>query len=270
MMQDSLLGKPTEYIQTYTPELLYPIPRSLARDKTNVPYELPFSGIDMWTGYELSWLNSKGKPEIAIIELLIPCTSPNIVEHKSVKLYFNSFNQTTFHSHEEIKSTIETDLQRVIQAPISVHLYRLSPVKSIATEEFSGVCLDLLDIGINTYEVNPEFLKVSHVQAQESLFSNLLKSNCLATGQPDWGSVLIHYEGPKIDHEGLLKYIISFRNHAGFAEHCIEEIYCDILRHCRPTKLTVYGRYTRRGGLDINPFRSNFEQPPKNRRHIRQ
>lgn len=270
MLQDSLLGKTTEYINTYTPDLLFPVSRRLARDKTDIPHELPFGGVDIWTGFELSWLNPKGKPEIALIELSIPCTTPNIVESKSLKLYLNSFNQSHYSSIEEVKHIIQTDLQKIIQAPLSVHLHALTHAKPLVTEEFSGICLDDLDIGTNTYEVHPEFLKVSPLHVQETLYSNLLKSNCMATGQPDWGSILIHYEGPKINHEGLLKYIISYRNHVGFAEHCVEQIYCEILQYCQPQRLTVYGRYTRRGGLDINPFRSNFEQAPKNRRHIRQ
>lgn len=271
MLQDSPLGQNTTYIETYSPDLLFPVPRSLARNKTGFKEPLPFQGVDIWNAYELSWLNPKGKPEIACAEFRFPFNSLNIVESKSFKLYLNSFNQTIFDSIEKVKHTIEKDISSVVQAPIEVKLDLYPfPLIKWSLQDFQGICLDQLDIETNTYQVDPSFLITSSTFVEEKLYSNLLKSNCLATGQPDWGSLLIHYSGNKIDHAGLLKYLISYRSHSGFGEHCVEQIFHDLLLQCRPKKLTVYARYTRRGGLDINPFRSNFEEAPSNQRLFRQ
>lgn len=270
MVKELLLGKTTKYVQTYTPDLLFPVSRTLARSKSNLSEPLPFVGEDIWNGTELSWLNSKGKPQIALAEFRFPCTSPYIVESKSFKLYLNSFNQSSFENQDEVLSTLVNDLTSIVQSEIKVQL--LSPHQVIGRKltSFNGICLDNLDICADTYTVNPEFLRTSNEIVQESLFSNLLKSNCMATGQPDWGSILIRYRGKKIDHEGLLKYIISYRNHVGFAEHCTEQIFQDIMQMCQPENLTVYARYTKRGGLDINPYRSNFEEWLGNEQHFRQ
>jgi 7-cyano-7-deazaguanine reductase len=271
MPKESPLGKNTVYVETYSPELLFPIPRTFARDKIGIDSgNIPFMGVDIWTGYEISWLNLKGKPEIAMGEFFFPCTSPNVVESKSFKLYLNSFNQSQFESIKHVQETIRKDLSIAIESNIDLHLFPLLHSDQPRLKEFSGICLDSLDIETDVYEVNKEFLGTTPVFVEETLYTNLLKSNCLATGQPDWGSVQIQYSGPKIDHKGLLKYFISFRRHAGFAEHCVEQFYYDIMNKCSPEHLSVYGRYTRRGGLDINPFRSNFENNPKNIRQIRQ
>jgi 7-cyano-7-deazaguanine reductase len=270
MPKESPLGKPTVYIETYSPELLFPIPRKLARDKIGLSSALPFNGVDIWNANEISWLNSRGKPEIAMAEISFPCSSPKIVESKSLKLYLNSFNQTPFESLEAVEKIIEKDLSAACQSNISVNLFSPSKLKNSNLTEFSGICLDWQDIETTSYLVEKKFLKTTPLKVEETLYSDLLKSNCLATGQPDWGSVLIRYAGNKIDHEGLLKYIISFRRHSGFAEHCAELMFADILSICAPEKLTVYCRYTKRGGLDINPFRSNFEKFPENSRQIRQ
>lgn len=272
MLKKSPLGHSTVYVETYTPDLLFPIPRTLARDKIGLSSTLPFKGVDIWSGYEISWLNLKGKPEIALADFTFPCTSTNVIESKSFKLYLNSFNQSHFDKFSDVQKIIQKDLSAAAEAPVSVHLFPVTQLKHTNLEDFSGVCLDLLDIETNVYIVDKGLLKTDRTQprANEQLYTNLLKSNCLATGQPDWGSVLINYSGPRIDHEGLLKYLISFRRHSGFGEHCIEQIFHDLLTECRPEKLTVYGRYTRRGGLDINPFRSNFENEPANIRQFRQ
>ena len=270
MLTNCLLGQKTEYKETYSPELLFPIPRTFARDKIGMKDPLPFNGSDLWTGFELSWLNPKGKPVIALGDFIFPCTSPNVVESKSFKLYLNSFNQTRFNSFEEVQQTIEKDLTSVAGSEVKVSIFPASFFTNFSIHHLKGECLDSLDVDIETYEVNPHFLTTSEKVVEETLYSDLLKSNCLATGQPDWGSLLVHYVGPEINHKGLLKYIISFRRHSGFAEHCVEEIFSDIMDHCKPEKLTVYARYTRRGGLDINPFRSNFELAPQNSRLIRQ
>lgn len=262
MLKHSPLGQPTTYVETYSPSLLFPIPRTLARDKLNLGNSLPFDGDDIWNGYELSWLNLKGKPEIALAEFYFPCSSPYIVESKSFKLYLNAFNQSHFGSIADVQEIIQKDLTAAAQSPVAVKLTPLSHLNlnAYTLETFPGICLDTLDIATNIYTPHKSFLVTTADNVEETVYTNLLKSNCLATGQPDWGSVLVRYSGPKIDHEGLLKYFISFRRHAGFAEHCVEEIFTDILTCCRPKNLTVYGRYTRRGGLDINPFRSNFEK----------
>lgn len=262
MYKESPLGRSTAYVETYDRSLLYPIPRSLARDLINLSPPLPFLGGDLWNGYEVSWLNLKGKPEIAFLEMYFPATSPSIVESKSLKLYLNSFNQTRFSSIEEVEHLIRSDLSQAVSQIVEVKLFSGVAKGMQARQEFSGSCLDLLDVEIDTYEVDARLLKTHPKQVEESVYTNLLKSNCLATGQPDWGSLSICYKGAKIDHGGLLKYIISFRRHAGFAEHCVEQIFSDISLRCAPEKLTVYARYTRRGGLDINPFRSNVETFP--------
>jgi 7-cyano-7-deazaguanine reductase len=268
MLQESPLGQKTVYVETYSPEQLYPIPRTLARDKLGLEGTLPFKGVDQWTGFELSWLNSKGKPEIALAEFTFPYNTPHVVESKSFKLYLNSFNQSKFDSVDEVRDVMQKDLSEAAGGPVDVKLYSINT--EIHTFTFKGICLDDLDIETDVYSPYPQFLTATPGLVEETVFSHLVKSNCLATGQPDWGSVLIKYKGPKIHHEGLLKYIISLRRHAGFAEHLVEQIYMDILTYCKPEKLTVYGRYTRRGGLDINPFRSNFESAPLNKRLARQ
>lgn len=270
MPTQSPLGQKTIYKNTYSPELLYPVPRSLARNKTGIPLPISFKGIDLWNGYELSWLNPKGKPEIAVGEFIFPISNPNIVESKSFKLYLNSFNQSHFNSIEEVRSIIERDLSKSVEGDVIVNLFHPNEKPLPTSQKFHGQCLDHLDVEITTYETFPEFLKTKPNHVEETLYTDLLKSNCLATGQPDWGSVQIHYKGPQINHEGLLKYFISFRNHAGFAEHCAEQMYHDISRMCHPEELSVYIRYTKRGGLDINPYRSSSDKTPDNNMLYRQ
>lgn len=266
MLLDAPLGKNSVYIETYSPGLLYPVSRALSRDKLGITHMIPFDGKDVWNGYELSWLNGKGKPQMAYATFIFPCTSPFIVESKSFKLYLNSFNQSKFDSIDSVQKTIEHDLSAAAKDKVEVILSEEPP----AMKEFTGICLDDLDSVINCYHHNADLLKIQDEFAQETLYTNLFKSNCLATGQPDWGSVRIHYCGKKIDHESLLRYFISFRSHSGFAEHCVEQIYYDLMQKCAPDKLSVYARYTRRGGLDINPFRSNFEPLTQNFRLLRQ
>jgi 7-cyano-7-deazaguanine reductase len=218
-------------------------------------------------------LNGKGKPVVAIAEIVYDCHSPNIIESKSLKLYFNSFNNTKFNSAEAVETLIKNDLKRRVGDEVLVRLYLLNQDVNVTLQKhFDGESLDDLDIECSVYLVDPSFLHVGDQEVRESLYSDLLKSNCLVTNQPDWGSVQITYSGKKIDREGILKYLISFRNHNEFHEQCIERIFMDIMQYCQPNQLTVYGRYTRRGGLDINPYRSTepyvFED--KNSRLIRQ
>ncbi len=258
----SSLGKWVEYESPYNPELLFAIPRKPKRDEIAVPEPLPFLGFDLWNHYEVSWLNEKGKPEAAVAEIRYDCTSPNIIESKSMKLYFNSLNQHNFKSAELVQRTVIQDLEAKVQAPVSVKITPIQDVDELSfRRSFQGTCLDALDIKCSVYSVEPSFLTTSGAIVSETLCSNLLKSNCLVTGQPDWASIQICYQGKAIDHAGLLRYLVSFRNHPEFHEQCVERIFMDILRYCQPQALTVYAHYTRRGGLDINPYRST--QPIK-------
>ena len=268
------LGKQSAYINTYTPSLLFPIPRKPKRDEIHLSESLPFIGYDIWTGFELSWLNSKGKPVVAIAEFIIPCESKNIVESKSFKLYLNSFNNTHFESFEHVHTVLQKDLSQCTQTPIEVKLFKLDEASDKITY-LSGKCIDDLDVECNKYQPETSYLTTSQDpvdRVEESFYTNLLKSNCLVTGQPDWGSIQIQYKGPRICQKGLLKYIVSLRDHNEFHEQCVERIFTDIQRLCQPEWLTVYARYTRRGGLDINPFRTNQKDKacPQNVRLIRQ
>lgn len=270
---DLSLGKQVDYEFEYNPDLLQGVPRSLSRDTLNLASSgLPFDGIDTWTGYELSWLNLKGKPNVAILECHVPITSKNLIESKSFKLYLNSFNQTKFASAEDVRQVLQADLSACAGEPVEVKLILPEQFSSLQFQEFNGTLLDSLDVEIDQYSPNTQYLTVAKnvTRVQETLVSHLLKSNCLITSQPDWASIQIRYEGKAIEHEGLLKYLISFRQHNEFHEQCVERIYNDIMQHCQPDKLTVCARYTRRGGLDINPFRSNYEAPYANHRQARQ
>ncbi len=258
-VQHSELGKKTPYPQIYDATHLYPIARAPKRLEIGInPDALPFVGFDCWNHYEVSWLNEKGKPIVAMAEIVYDCNSPFIVESKSLKLYFNSFNQSCFRSEATVAKTIRHDLETRLKSTVNVIVHPLNSNQlPFMKPTFEGYCLDTLDIDCKTYSTDPVFLYTENNWVKETLYSDLLKSNCLVTHQPDWGSVQIQYEGNKINPEGLLRYIISYRNHNEFHEQCIERIFQDIWKHCAPEKLSVYARYTRRGGLDINPYRSS-------------
>ena len=264
------LGQKVDYIEQYTPELLQGVPRSLSREQIGVSQPLPFGGVDIWNGYELSWLNPKGKPQVAILQCQVPIDSQNLIESKSFKLYLNSFNQSVFGSADEVARHLSKDLSACAQAPVKVQLFSAGQFGALHLGELDGTVIDDLDIEINAYEPSPELLTTGDQQVTETLVSHLLKSNCLITSQPDWASVQIHYEGAAIDHAGLLAYLIAFRRHNEFHEQCIERIFCDLMNRCKPHKLAVYARYTRRGGLDINPLRANFDFNVSNNRLARQ
>ncbi|CAM2140749.1 NADPH-dependent 7-cyano-7-deazaguanine reductase [Pararobbsia alpina] len=269
----SPLGKPAEYLQHYDPTLLFPIERMQGRGPIGLTGSLPFFGSDIWNAYELSWLNARGKPQIAIATFTIPAESPNIIESKSFKLYLGSFANTVVESAEALAATLRTDLSAVAGASVKVRLTSPYEFEKLEFDELDGLLLDRLDLDTEIYEPTPSLLRANFDEAavEETLTSNLLKTNCPVTGQPDWGSVQIFYNGPQIDQAGLLRYIISYRNHTGFHEQCVEQMFVDIQRECRPTRLAIYARYTRRGGLDINPFRTNFSMPsPDNARTARQ
>ena len=272
-LSELTLGKATGYKSEYDSSLLQGFPRKLNRYAIGLSDTLPFYGTDIWTGYELSWLNEKGKPMVAIAEFMLSFDSENLIESKSFKLYLNSFNQTKFDTVEQVQSTLADDLSRCANGEVLVKVIEPKQFANQRVFELPGTCIDDLDIEIQDYSFNPKYLLDStdeKVIVAETLNSNLLKSNCLITSQPDWGSVMIRYQGPKIDRENVLRYLISFRQHNEFHEQCIERIFVDLKRFCYCEKLTVYARYTRRGGLDINPYRSNFEHPPESHRLARQ
>lgn len=270
LSEDLTLGKQVSYIETYSPELLQPVPRTVGRTAIQLPQTLPFDGIDIWNGYELSWLNAKGKPVIAILQCNVPIDSPNLIESKSFKLYLNSFNQSTMQNAAQVEALLQKDLSNCAGKQVEIKLYSAAEFDQLNLGQLQGTVIDDLDVEITHYQPGPSILATTDEQADETLVSHLLKSNCLITSQPDWASVLIRYSGKKICHESMLKYIVSFRQHNEFHEQCVERLYYDILTQCNPEKLTVYARYTRRGGLDINPFRSNFEKPYSNCRLARQ
>ena len=275
----SPLGKTvTAYRDTYAPELLYPISRTPKREEigvhtANAGGRLPFMGADLWTAYELSWLTLRGKPEVALATFTVPCDSPNIIESKSLKLYLNSFNMTRFASTDAVREVLVRDLSAATGVRIGVKLVLPEAFDAQPIHELSGLSLDRMDIDCDFFQPAPELLTAAfdELPVTETLTSNLLKSNCLVTGQPDWGSVQITYSGPQIDQAGLLRYLVSFRGHNEFHEQCVERIYMDILTRCKPVKLQVYARYTRRGGLDINPWRTSHPAAaPVNVRTARQ
>lgn len=255
--EQSELGKSSGYDTEYNPDRLFAVLRQPSRTEMGIAGELPFSGFDLWNHYEVSWLNEKGKPVVALAEIRYDCRTPYIVESKSLKLYFNSLNQTRFPGAPAVAATVKKDLERCIQGIVAVEIILPRNNGSFCVQDgFSGECIDESDVECTAYTPDPALLSVTDNPIEETLFSNLLRSNCPVTGQPDWGSVLIHYRGNRINSEGLLRYIVSFRSHQEFHEHCIERMFMDIHRQCQPESLTVYGRYTRRGGLDINPVRS--------------
>lgn len=271
---NSALGKTSTYVTQYDASLLFPIPRAAKRAEIGLGASLPFFGMDIWNAYEVSWLNLRGKPQIAIATFMVPADSPNIIESKSFKLYLNSFNQTKLADSDALLTLLKQDISAGFGAPVQIKLTLPEQFSQYQFGELSGLLLDRLDIDVDQYSPNTALLKSDSEAApiEETLVSHLLKSNCLVTGQPDWASVQIHYVGAPIEQEGLLKYLIGFRNHNEFHEQCVERIFNDILVACKPQKLAVYARYTRRGGLDINPWRSNFSsnQTPSNLRNSRQ
>lgn len=270
----SPLGKKVDYQDQYDNSLLFPIARQQKRDEIGVAANaLPFHGVDLWTGFELSWLNARGKPQVAIATFRIPADSPNLIESKSFKLYLNSYNQTRIASWDQVQAQLSMDLSNAAGGKVEVSLLSPADFGREQIVELAGSSIDELDIEVDNYAPCPQLLHADAANVvSETLCSQLLKSNCLVTGQPDWGSVQISYTGPRIDREALLRYLIGFRQHNEFHEQCVERIFTDVLQTCAPQRLTVYARYTRRGGLDINPWRSNDPAavPPANVRTARQ
>jgi len=271
--EHSPLGKSSDYVATYSPHLLFPIPRAPKWAELGLTAEtLPYQGVDLWNCYELSWLLPSGKPVVAIGEFEIPADSPSIIESKSFKLYLNSLNQSVFESREALTEVMSSDLSAAAGKPVKVRLRTLDEVAAEGVATLPGRCVDNLDVTIEHYDhPQPGLLAcdAGHM-VEESLHSHLLKSNCPVTGQPDWGSVVVEYRGAALQAESLLAYLVSFRQHADFHEQCVERIFLDLQRLLQPEKLTVYARYVRRGGLDINPYRSTEAMVVDNRRLVRQ
>ena len=257
MTSELPLGREVAYPRAYDPLLLFPIPRAQGRAALGLgDADLPFQGHDRWQAYELSWLDARGKPAVATATFLVPATSPCLIESKSLKLYLNSFNSARFMDAAEVRARIIADLSTAAGATVAVD-FGLPPMAD-ADDDAGSIDIDAVDVAIDRYDhPAPELLACEPgVDADETLRSNLLKSNCPVTGQPDWASVHITYRGPRIDRAALLRYLVSFREHAGFHEQCVEQVFVDLMAHCRPTRLSVEARYTRRGGLDINPWRA--------------
>ncbi len=267
---DSPLGRASAYADQYDASLLFPIPRAPQRAQLGIDDQPGFFGADLWTAFELSWLNLRGKPQVAIAQFIVPCESTHIIESKSFKLYLGSFSGTRIAEVDEVRRRIQADVSAAlwrggpVQASAGVRLVAPDDFDRETVHEMDGLNLDRLDIACDAYDAPaPDLLTAAFDEqpVEETLTSRLLKSNCPVTGQPDWGSVQIRYAGPQIDQAGLLRYIVSFRNHSDFHEHCVERMFTDIWQRCRPVKLSVYARYTRRGGLDINPWRTSHPGP---------
>lgn len=268
----SPLGRHSDYPSHYAPELLFPIARSLGRSELQlVDTAIPFTGVDLWTAYELSWLNAKGMPQVALAQLRVPCESPNIIESKSLKLYLNSLNQTRFASLQEVGATIVADLSAAAGEQVTLEFAQEGVAVTLGESARSYHCIDYLDVEISQYTPDAGLLQADKGEVRtERLVSHLFKSNCPVTGQPDWASLFIDYRGPAIDHTGLLQYLVSYREHMGFHEQCVEKIFTDLMAICRPDTLTVNARFLRRGGLDINPVRSTGQDYPLVGRTARQ
>jgi len=267
------LGKPTQYPSDYDPSLLVAIPRSLGRQALGLSGELPFDGVDIWNAYELSWLEPSGKPVVATAELRVPARSPNLVESKSLKLYLNSLNGAQYSSASEVERQILSDLKSVVGCDVELALQLTADDCPPGRGAPQGTCIDSAEVTIDRYQVTPELLADgadSSDMVEETLYSQLLKSNCPVTAQPDWATLIVSYKGGRIDQGALLRYVVSYRDHDEFHEQCVERVFLDLLRHCKPTALTVEARYTRRGGLDINPLRSNCGARAENVRLWRQ
>ncbi|WP_454690939.1 NADPH-dependent 7-cyano-7-deazaguanine reductase QueF [Achromobacter aloeverae] len=264
-LQDAPLGHEVAYPDRYDPTLLFPIDRAPNRAALGITADsLPFeAGVDIWNAYEVSWLDPRGKPRVALASFGVPATTPRIIESKSFKLYLNSYNQESMTDADTVAARMRRDLSAAAGGDVGVRLIAPDQFDAQRIAELDGVCLDDLDVEIDTYTPAPQLLRTAGEAGvvEETLMSRLLKSNCPVTGQPDWGSVQVRYRGPRLDRAGLLAYIVSFRQHADFHEHCVERMFTDILRTCRPERLSVYARYTRRGGLDINPWRATQGMP---------
>jgi 7-cyano-7-deazaguanine reductase len=270
-LSDSPLGRAAQYPDRYDPDLLFAIERAPQRDLLGFGAAVPFGGVDLWTAYEVSWLDAAGKPQVAIASFTVPAASPRLVESKSVKLYLAGMNLTRFPSEGDFAATLARDFSRATGAAIDVALVAPDGDGALPLADLSGICIDTLPVAVERFEPLPEALTASGPQRSESLYTRLFRSVCPVTGQPDYACVQVAYRGAGIDHAGLLRYLVSFRRHPGLHEHCVERIFADVWRRCQPEALAVYARFTRRGGIDINPYRSTAGGgPPAHVRTARQ
>ncbi len=270
---DTALGKRSAAVSQYTPSLLFPIDRSRVRAQLGVrAEELPFFGADLWTAWELTWLDRDGKPEVGVLQVRVPCESRAIVESKSLKLYLGSFAQTPFASAYDVVRTLESDLSVTVGAQVVVDLLSLNQVTQAGVSGLMGESLDSIRIASPVYHPDAALLERIETgrMVTETVHTNLFRSLCPVTGQPDMASVQISYTGPRIEHEDLLRYLVSYRDHPGFHEYCVEKIFLDLMERCRPRELSVSARFLRRGGIDINPFRSTGKIMPAVVRLVRQ
>lgn len=269
--EHSQLGKPVDYADHYDASRLFPIPRAPKRAELGITGAPPFHGLDLWNAFELSWLDARGCPRVAVAEFRLPADSPCIIESKSFKLYLNGFNQERVDSAEALSARLRADLSAAAGAEVGVRLMELEEAAQQPLAEPPGFCIDTLEVDIDHYgPPRADYLAAEGETVEELLVSRLLKSNCPVTGQPDWATLQVAYRGPRIDRAGLLRYVVSFRQHADFHEQCVERIYMDLMQRCAPERLAVLARYTRRGGLDINPWRSSQPGDPGNVRGARQ
>ena len=258
----SPLGRATDYPDRYDAGLLFPIARAAQREALGLGAVLPFGGADFWTAYEISWLDARGKPQLAIGRFRVPADSPALIESKSLKLYLGSYAQESMPDPDTVATRIAADLTRACGVAVEVALTSTAGFGRFAIAELPGESLDAVPVAIDAYEPLPDVLAAQGAQVEETLRSALFRSNCPVTGQPDYADIMLRYRGARIDREGLLCYLVSYRKHAAFHEACVERIFVDVLERCRPQALSVYARFLRRGGIDINPFRSNFEARP--------
>ena len=265
------LGRETGYPDKYAPELLFPVARADSREALGITGKLPFCGVDIWNAWELTWLGAGNRPEVATAELIVPAESPQIVESKSLKLYLNSFAMSRFESLAAVTTTIHDDLTACVGSDVGVRVASLASTESRRVSRLAGMSLDSIEVSCTDADVNAEHLRADPGSlVTEDLFTHLLRSLCPVTAQPDTGSLQISYSGPRIDPAGLLQYVVSYRQHNDFHESCVERMFIDIMERCAPGTLSLHARYQRRGGIDINPFRSNTSERPINLRLWRQ
>jgi 7-cyano-7-deazaguanine reductase len=269
-MHDNPLGRATPYRHDYDPDLLFAVSRAEGRASLGLAPPLPFHGVDLWTAYELSWLDNQGRPVVAVLTAVFPADSANLIESKSLKLYLNSFSMSRFAAEEDVSRAITRDLSAACGSEVEISLASASATAVAEIAVLPGELIDAADIACTAYAPDPSLLQAAGELVEETLHSHILRSLCPVTGQPDTGSILIDYRGPRLDRAALFAYLVSFRQHADFHELCVERIFCDLLAHCRCEALTVYARYNRRGGIDINPFRSNVAERPQPMRAWRQ
>ena len=265
------LGRESAYPQKYAPQVLCPIERALSRNPLRLGDPLPFSGTDIWNAWELTWLGQGDLPRVATAEIRVPVKSPNLVESKSLKLYLGSFAMSRFASAAEVEEVIARDLENCVGSPVVVQVLPVAETVARQPARLAGACLDEIEVECSDWEINPDLLKSDPGKiVTEDVYTHLLRSLCPVTAQPDMGSLQISYTGPAIDHAALLRYVVSFREHNDFHEACIERMFVDLVERCGCEQLTVQARYLRRGGIDINPIRTNTGQTERNLRLWRQ